>query len=111
MKKLTDNKLAVVVFPAANEIDDDIYKKVISNKQEYSNIDRDRVYKNIRKMLEELNIPVIDTLEQLKQGQKEHGRVYHLNDTHFNYWGNDMAAREIKTFIKDYFDENKKLSQ
>jgi len=139
MKELTGNRLAVTLYPMACQIDNEIYKDIIENKDskhiktwmgdvertlrqkpndpEYNNmkkmlenlssIDRDNVYKNIREILKELNIPTIELLEHIKQGHEEHKRVYWKGDVHFNYWGNHIAAREIRKYIKGYFEKEK----
>jgi len=108
MKELTGGEFAVVLFPDSSQIDDNIYKKILSNKKhpQYEQIlqaDRHAVYNNIKAILEEENIPFVDLLGPLQEGHKKYGRVYHYRDHHFNYWGNHVAGREIKTFLADYF--------
>ena len=111
MKRLTKGKFAVVLMPAAYQVDDLIYYKVKSNTRnalysDVGNADRDFVHNNIKKMLINENIAVIDLLEPMRRGHAKYGRVYRLNDTHFNYWGNDIMAWRLKQFINDYFKAN-----
>jgi len=112
MKELTGGRLAVVLFPDAYQVDDLVYDKILSNKrndfyEEVRGAQRHFVYDNMKALLEELRIPVIDLFEPIRRGQREYERVYYLNDTHFNYWGNEIAAKEIKRFLKKYFSQEK----
>ena len=125
MKGLTNNRIAVVIFPMACQVDSERYKRIISGKKnkhlrekieggytdvpddKIENVDKDRVYNNVKNMLEEENIPAIDVLGPLREGHKKYGRVYHLSDTHLNYWGNHIVAGEIRKFLGDYFNNDK----
>ena len=113
MKQLTNNRLAVVLFPQAVQVDKDLRETLLKylfskkeNEKYPENIDMDHFYNNMKDMLERLEIPVIEILDQLKKGHEKYGRVYPLQNIHFNYWGNDIATQEIRNFLKDYFEEN-----
>jgi len=112
MKKLTGEKFAVVLFPDRYQIDDELFQKIISFKaKSYLPINlaekhgRNYIYRSIREILAKENIPVIELLEPLKKGREKYGRVYRLNDTHLNYWGNHIAAGEIRSFLENRFEE------
>jgi len=106
-KELTNGKLAVILFPGAYQIDDELFEK-LDGYRGLSRKDRNNVYNNIKRILGEEEIPIIDLLEPLKQGHKKYGRVYHAGEWHLNYWGNDIAARDIRKFLADYFEKKNK---
>jgi len=108
MKKLMGRKIVVVLFPDAYQIDDEIYNRILLNARKRSHesfrkAHRHAVYNNVKELLKQENIPVIDLLEPFQKGRKTYGRLYFLNDTHLNYWGNHIAALEIRKFLAAYF--------
>ena len=114
MKELMYGEFAVVIFPSSSEVDDDLYERIMTNEDdilhdEIKKADRHAVYNNIKAILEEEDIPLVDLLEPLQEGHKKYGRVYHYRDHHLNYWGNHVASREIRKFLADYFAAEKDI--
>jgi hypothetical protein len=105
-KRLTNGTIAVILFPDAYQVDDRLFGE-LDGHAGLSRKDRDTVYNNVKRILAEEDIDTIEFLEELREGQKKYGRVYHKGEWHLNYWGNHIAAGKIGEFLADYFAAEK----
>lgn len=96
--KTLGNKLLIVLIPDEFQVNDELYKRLIRPLPNRRDYDRDYPQKRIRAFCEERGWAVLDLLDDLRAAQKQ-GRVYHLNDTHWNSRGNRVAAEAIAGYI------------
>ena len=92
--------VAFVVIPEEFQVEDDIWQGVVRSHPEP--LDRDLAQRTIVPWLKARGLPVLDLLplmravEPMKDGRRH---LYHLQDTHFNARGNDVAGRALAPFV------------
>ena len=92
--------LAFVVIPDEFQVEDDLWQEVDSLSSQP--LDRDRPQREVVAWLTARGWPVLDLLpllravEPLPDGRRH---VYHLQDTHFNARGNEVAGRALARFV------------
>lgn len=105
-KQLGD-KLIVVVIPDEFQVNDELYKKAISLYGNPQNIDRDYPQARIKSYCEQNNINMLDLLPYMRYAAKKQ-RPYHLQDTHFNAYGNKIAGETIANYIINVYKNDSK---
>ena len=96
-----DVPLAFVLIPDEFQVEDDLWEEVLQRTDEP--LERDRPQRQIVPWLEARGLPVLDLLpimravEPLEDGRRH---VYHLQDTHFNARGNEVAGRAMAGFAR-----------
>ena len=92
--------LAFVLIPDEFQLEDDLWDEVVRRVEEP--LERDRPQRMIVEWLGDRGRPVLDLLplmravEPLGDGRRH---LYHLQDTHFNVRGNDVAGRALARFV------------
>ena len=112
-KKSTGRPLVVFIIPDHNQVDPEFRLEVDSYIQEsnrYKNWSADRwdLEQPIRYLNRELSsddIVVMDLSPKMKQAKKELGRIYHLQNTHWNANGNRVAAEELGRLLRGQWDQ------
>ena len=97
-----NESLLVVLIPDEFQVNDGLYKTILKSKKNPGSYDRDYPQKQILEYCGHNNIKVLDLLDTLREHQKS-GRVYHLQDTHWNSRGNKIAGEAISAFILNNF--------
>jgi hypothetical protein len=88
-------RLRVVVIPDEFQVDDALWQEV----GEAPGRDRELPQRRIAAFCAERGIPMLDPLRALR-AEVHSGRVYHLQDTHWNTRGNAVAGRELAAFLR-----------
>lgn len=95
----------VVMIPDEFQVNDELWKKVLAIMGR-PEADRFRPQRWISRWLQERGIPCLDLLPRLRavmpmaDGRRH---LYHLQDTHFNARGNEVAGKAMAGFIREHF--------
>jgi hypothetical protein len=98
-----DTPLAFVLIPDEYQVEDHLWEEV--RQRSSLELDRDRPQQKIMEWAKARGRPVLDLLpllrsvEPMKDGRRH---VYHLQDTHFNARGNDVAGRALARFARPF---------
>jgi hypothetical protein len=93
--------LVFVLIPDEFQVEDSLWEEV--TRKAGQPLDRDRPQRKVVEWLQARGRPVLDLLpilrsvEPLKDGRKH---LYHLQDTHFNARGNNVAGHALASFVK-----------
>ncbi len=90
--------LAVLLFPDEFQVEDALWEQVHPEQGE-----RDSPQRMVGEWLEQNGVPYVDLLPRLRaMTPLSDGRlhVYHLQDTHFNSRGNELAGRALSELIE-----------
>jgi hypothetical protein len=91
--RATGKPLVVVLIPDQMEVDAEL-REIVSQRREIS-WDLEKPLRFMREQLPPHGIVLIDLQQAIQAAHDELGRVYHLQDTHWNANGNRAAAAEI----------------
>ncbi|TVM19354.1 hypothetical protein DPQ33_03060 [Oceanidesulfovibrio indonesiensis] len=91
----------MVLAPDEFQVNDALWEKLMSMVDDPSEYDRDYPQKRVVEYCREKGIPYLDLLPLLREAEKEQ-RTYHLRDTHWNAWGNEIAGEAIADRILEY---------
>lgn len=92
------DRLLVVLIPDEFQVNDELYDRLMRLVTQRQSYDRDYPQTRIRAFCEERGWAVLDLLPALREAQAK-GRVYHLNDTHWNARGNRVAGEAIADYL------------
>jgi hypothetical protein len=94
-------RLAFMLIPDEFQVEDHLWDEIVSGTEE--ELDRDLPQRKVVQFLEGQGYPVLDLLldlraiEPLSDGRRH---VFHLQDTHFNARGNEVAGRALAKFVE-----------
>lgn len=91
----------VVFIPDELQVNDELWSKLMSMVDDPSQFVRDYPQKRVGEFCRLNGIPYLDLLPALQKAQKKQ-HVYHLRDTHWNAWGNEVAGKAIAKKILDF---------
>lgn len=94
----TGRPLVVVVVPSQTQVDPELAQRVEDEVGHPLDLQQPNRY--LVSALDPERFVVIDLLPALRKAHQELGRVYHLQDTHWNANGNRVAAREIAKTLR-----------
>ena len=111
-RKSTGRPLVVFIIPDHNQVDPEIRKEVDSYIQENNRYkdwtadrwDVERPIQYLERELSSDDIVVMDLLPKLVKAKVELGRIYHLQNTHWNANGNRAAAEELGRLLREQWD-------
>ncbi|MBI4342462.1 MAG: hypothetical protein HY599_03735 [Candidatus Omnitrophica bacterium] len=93
--------LALVLIPEEFQVEDDLWEE-ITRKSVGPRLDRDRPQRMVVEWMERRGgavldlLPILRAVPPLKDGRRH---LYHLQDSHFNARGNEVAGRAIARFV------------
>ncbi len=90
--------LLIVLIPDEFQVNDELYHQLMRYVPKRRFYDRDYPQQRILEFCKKRGWAVLDLLPALREAQVE-GRVYHLNDTHWNARGNRVAGEAIADFL------------
>jgi hypothetical protein len=101
MKTITAGKLLVCIIPDEFQVNDKLWKEITSsiNANKEGRYMRTRPQKEIISFCKTAGINFIDLYDILKK-ENSNSPVYHLQDTHWNVRGHNIASRAIADKIK-----------
>jgi hypothetical protein len=94
----TGRPLVVVLVPSQAQVDPELARAI--EEKRGGRLDLEQPNRYLAAALEPERFVVIDLLPALRAAHQELGRVYHLQDTHWNANGNRVAAREIAAGLR-----------
>ena len=92
-----------MLIPDEFQVEDGLWDEVVASVG--SRLDRDQPQDRIRAFLRQEGLPSLDLLPILRavpplaDGQRH---LYHLQDTHFNVRGNQVAGEKLAEFLRPY---------
>lgn len=95
--------LLFMLIPDEFQVEDGLWDEVVASVG--SRLDRDQPQDRIRAFLRQEGLPSLDLLPILRavpplaDGQRH---LYHLQDTHFNVRGNQVAGEKLAEFLRPY---------
>ena len=92
--------LRIVVIPEEYQVNDALWADVMGLVPSPKQYDRDYPQKVIRRFCLEQGIPCLDLLAPLRKAEHQQ-RTYHLQNSHWNAWGNQIAGEELAEFLLD----------
>lgn len=98
-----DTRLAFMLIPDEFQVEDSLWEEITARKEGVE-WDRDRPQRLIRSWLKERVVPCLDLLPHMRQtppmtdGSRH---LYHLQNTHFNARGNEIAGKLLADFLTD----------
>ncbi|WP_460030406.1 alginate O-acetyltransferase AlgX-related protein [Megalodesulfovibrio paquesii] len=101
-RKVVGTPLLIVVEPDELQVDDAVWDSLMVGR-DASRYVRDLPQQRIREYCERTGQPMVDLLPPLREAQRTQGRVYHLQDTHWNALGNKVAAEAVAAAIQTNF--------
>ena len=99
-ERVTGNSLIVVLIPDEVQVNEALRQEIEATFAQRLVIEKPARYLHSR--LDDKGITIIDLLDVLQEGEKSLGRVYHLQNTHWNANGNRVAAQEVARQLRDY---------
>lgn len=91
----------VVFIPDELQVNDELWNKLMSMVDDPSQFVRDYPQKRVGEFCKRNGIPYLDLLPALQEAQKKQ-HVYHLRDTHWNAWGNEVAGKAIAKKVLEF---------
>jgi len=86
--------LVIAVIPDEFQVNDDLFTRLMARVNQAVNFDRYLPQRRISQYCESRDVELIDLLPKLQEAE-QHQSTYHLQDTHWNTWGNQVAGRAI----------------
>jgi len=86
--------LVIAVIPDEFQVNDDLYSRLMARVDQTVNFDRYLPQRWISQYCESRDVKLIDLLPKLQEAELIQS-AYHLQDTHWNTWGNQVAGRAI----------------
>ncbi|MFW5733946.1 MAG: alginate O-acetyltransferase AlgX-related protein [Oceanidesulfovibrio sp.] len=91
----------MVLAPDEFQVNDALWARLMSIVEDPSEYDRDYPQKRVAAYCREKGIPHLDLLPLLREAEhKQH--TYHIRDTHWNAWGNEVAGKAIADKILEF---------
>jgi hypothetical protein len=91
-------RLMIAIIPDEFQVNDELYRELLSRHDRPGDMDRDYPQSRIHDYCMEKGLPCLDLLPALRAAAKTQ-RPYHLNNTHWNSWGNRVAGEAIANFV------------
>ena len=91
-------KLVLAIIPDEFQVNDPLYDRLLQQVADPSAYVRDEPQIRIRRYCEKRGIPYLDLLPVLRAAEKEK-RTYHLNDTHWNVYGNRVVGEALGRYL------------
>ena len=91
-------KLVLAIIPDEFQVNDELYNRLLQQVRDPSAYVRDEPQIRIRRYCERRGIPYLDLLPLLRAAEKEK-RTYHLNDTHWNVYGNRVVGEALGRYL------------
>jgi hypothetical protein len=101
IQKECAGKLTVFLIPDEFQVNSELWDKIMSNFDlDKTKYDKDYPSKRLKEFCRDNNIDFIDPIEELRMHEENINRTYHLRDTHWNAFGNKIAAKVIAENFK-----------
>jgi hypothetical protein len=100
--KHAGENLLFVMIPDEFQVNDLLYQKLIKEKSEPDNYHRDLPQQQLSKYFKSRGIDYLDLLPMLRKANLQQP-TYHLQDTHWNAWGNQIAGATIAEYILEHY--------
>ena len=98
IRRRAGERLLLVLIPDEFQVNDDLYRRLLSRKGVSRGLNREYPQQRIRAYCGEHDIPLLDLLPPLREAERS-GRTYHRRDTHWNARGNRVAGLEMASFL------------
>jgi hypothetical protein len=82
------------VIPDEFQVNDGLFSRLMARVDQTVRFDRYLPQRRISQYCEARDVELIDLLPKLREAE-QHQSAYHLQDTHWNTWGNQVAGRAI----------------
>lgn len=112
LSRVTGIPLAFVLIPDEFQVEDPLWQEILAQSDQP--LDRDRPQREIGQWLETQGLdyldllPVLRSVAPLPDGRRH---VYHLQDSHFNVRGNEVAGRAIAEFVRGKLAQDAELRE
>jgi len=91
-------KLMVVIIPDEYQVNDDLFRELLAMHNRPDTFVRDYPQSRIIDYCRQKALPCLDLLPALRTAAGTQ-RPYHLNNTHWNSWGNRVAGEAVADFV------------
>ncbi|MFH0911104.1 MAG: hypothetical protein V1918_06340, partial [Planctomycetota bacterium] len=101
-------KMFVVLIPDEYQVNDLLYERLMAEKliEETGRYDRNRPQREIQEFCSKQGLSVLDLLPVLRDAERK-ANTYHIQDTHWNMHGHDVAARAIADALSQCLEKEK----
>ncbi len=102
IREAAGERFSVVVIPDEFQVNDELWGKLMADKADAADFQRDYPQRRILNFCQEQGLDCLDLLPVIREAQQG-GRTYHLRDTHWNARGNQAAGEAIASRLLDRY--------